>query len=106
MISLHDRFLHCQIQDFTNHSNWNATFLYMTPQKVNQCHIWNNLLNLKPPNLEPWMIIGDFNCILSLHERLGGVQRTTSYMTQFMNFLNDTALMPLPIKFRKFFYLV
>lgn len=42
------------------------------------------------------MIIGDFNCLLSLHEKLGCVQRTTSYMTQFMNFLNDTALMSLP----------
>lgn len=96
VIDFHDRFLHCQIQDFNNHSNWLATFLYMTPQKENQYHIWNELLHLKPPNMEPWMIIGDFNCILSLNEKFGGVQRTTKYMTQFINFLNDTALMSLP----------
>lgn len=96
VIDWHDRFLHCQIQDFNNHSNWLATFLYMTPQKENQYLIWNELLHLKPPNMEPWMIIGDFNCILSLNEKLGGVQRTTNYMNQFMNFLSDTALMSLP----------
>lgn len=96
VIQVHDRFLHCRIHDHINHSSWHATFLYMTPQKENQCHIWNELLQLKPPNLDPWMIIGDFNCILSLHEKLGGAQRTTTYMTQFMNFLNNTALLSLP----------
>lgn len=96
VVSLYDRYLHCQIKDFAHHIKWHATFLYMTPQKENQAQIWDNLLHLQPPNQEPWMIIGDFNCILSLQEKLGGIQRTTKYMTQFMNFLNDAALMSLP----------
>lgn len=41
------------------------------------------------------MIIGDFNSILSLQEKLGDIQRTTKYITQFMNFLNDAGLISL-----------
>lgn len=46
----------------------------MVPQKGNY------LLTFKPTNNEPWFM-GDFNSILSLQEKLGGVPRTPRYMT-------------------------
>lgn len=38
--------------------------VYMFPQKEKQLElIWNHLLTLQPSNNQPWMIMGDFNCI-------------------------------------------
>lgn len=82
--------------DLSLNTSWNATFLNLTPHKEQQIHVWNELSHLKPANDVPWMLMGDFNCILSLQEKSGGIQRTTKYMTQFMDFLNAMSLMSLP----------
>lgn len=74
MVFTHDHFLHCSVRNMTSGDIWFITFLYMVPQKGNY------LLTFKPTNNEPWFM-GDFNSILSLQEKLGGVPRTPRYMT-------------------------
>ncbi|XP_039062708.1 uncharacterized protein LOC120207271 [Hibiscus syriacus] len=44
------------------------SFLHIAIRK----HLWDMLSNLKPSNYEPWILGGDFNCILRNEDRLGG----------------------------------
>ena len=63
----HDRYLHCLITDLISQKNFYVTFLYMYAHKNQQLALWNDLNNLRPSNDEPWSLVGDFNCILTLY---------------------------------------
>lgn len=96
ILDKHDHFLHILCTDLVTHNTWFITFLYMVPQKEAQLNIWNLLLSLKPHNDQPWVILGHFNCIISLQEKLGGLRRSTKYMHQFVDFLNNARLICIP----------
>ncbi len=68
----------------------------MYPQKDKQQELWIELLNIMPTQNEPWLIIGDFNCIINLSEKSSGVQRINKYMINFSEFLNQGQLVSLP----------
>lgn len=51
-------------------------------------------MTLNPIN-QPWNLLGDFNNIVDLSEKLGGCQSTTVFMNKFINFLNNGNLISL-----------
>ncbi|XP_061993561.1 uncharacterized protein LOC133711457 [Rosa rugosa] len=95
VIEPHDRFIHCLIKDLVTSKSYYATFVYAYPQKDRQAVLWNDLARLQPPNNECWVLMGDFNIITSLDEKLGGGQVVTNYMLNFCDFLNNENLFSL-----------
>lgn len=95
VIAKHDRFLHCQLYDLGSKKLFLCNIPLSTGKEY-QLSIWQLLTTLRPSTDEPWLLMGDFNCSLSLQEKLGGIHRTTRYMTQFMHFLNQAQLLSLP----------
>lgn len=59
----------------------------MYPQKPRQAPLWQELLQLQPPQSKAWMLMGDFNNILALQEKLGGTQLHNCDTNNFMAFL-------------------
>lgn len=71
----------------TNNSLY-TTFVYIFPQKEKQTGLWNEILAMKPVNDEHWLLMGDFNNIISFNEKSGGNQSVTNHMINFTVFLN------------------
>ena len=64
----------------------------MYPQKPRQVPLWQELLQLQPPQSKAWMLMEDFNNILTLRVKLGGTHLHHCYMNNFMAFLNSAGL--------------
>lgn len=88
----HDRFIHCCIFDTNLNLHWYLTLVYIYPKKDKQAALFNEIIQLKPSNDEPWLLAGDFNNILCLSEKFGGVHSTSRHMIRFQNFLNQGEL--------------
>lgn len=70
----------------------------MFPNKGLQTEFWTHLIDLCPLVNIPWTVIGDFNNILALAEKQGGIQLHTIHMSRFMNFVNTCGLIDLQPK--------
>lgn len=49
-------------------------------------------------NSTPFLLIGNFNCILNTNERIGGSQRLNSYILNFQSFISNARLKEIPSK--------
>ena len=88
----HNRFIHCEITDLATNDHYFTTFAYAYAQKHKQADLWEEIINLRPTNNEKWLLIGDFNIITSLDEKLGGNQSVTTYMKNFIDMMNRANL--------------
>ncbi|XP_062028542.1 uncharacterized protein LOC133744454 [Rosa rugosa] len=84
----HARFIHCLMTNVNTNQTTYITFVYAYPQKDKQKDFWEELARLKSANRDCWALMGDFNIITTLEEKLGGNQVVTTYMLNFNNFLN------------------
>ncbi|CAL9026218.1 unnamed protein product, partial [Prunus brigantina] len=89
ILNYHERYINCEIQELSTKKVWLATFIYAYPQKAKQKAMWTDLISLKLVSNIPWLLLGDFNNIWSLNEKMGGSQMITPAMIKFNKFLND-----------------
>ncbi|KAF9607732.1 hypothetical protein IFM89_000079 [Coptis chinensis] len=59
---------------------------------VQRRHLWLELSTINSLNL-PWLILGDFNAYLSVSEKRGGNNPTTTSMNDFRDFMKNNQLM-------------
>ncbi|KAK5775605.1 hypothetical protein PVK06_043512 [Gossypium arboreum] len=43
--------------------------MYASPDRAKRKYLWTDLMEVLPPDLTPWLILGDFNAILSLKDK-------------------------------------
>ncbi|XP_024195601.1 uncharacterized protein LOC112198706 [Rosa chinensis] len=96
IIVKHNRFFHCRIIDPISNSTWFATFVYVYPDKSLQFDFWNELTSLKPSSNDPWIIMGNFNNVTCTEEKSGGSNPSSTYMHNFIHFLNSINVCSLP----------
>lgn len=94
----HKCFIHCPVQDLIEHKNWIYTFVYAYPQKDTQKQLWTNIIDLKPRISKAWLLMGDFNNICTLSEKLGGSTTLSSTLVEFNGFINDCEVFSLDVK--------
>ena len=68
---------------------WRITGFYGHPQTHLRHESWNLLSLLCSQMQLPWFCFGDFNEIVSMEEKLGGVNRTQNQMEGFCNAINS-----------------
>ena len=72
---------------------WRFTGIYGEPDWNHKDRTWTDLRNLfSSSNLEPWLLIGDFNVILYDSEKEGGNPRPPRFMQDFRYALIDYRL--------------
>lgn len=95
VITSHDRFIHCKITETNTHKSCMVTFVYAYPKKEKQAALWNDLSLLSPTDNSSWVLMGDFNIIISPEEKLGGIGGVSNFMLNFSTFLNNNGLVSL-----------
>ncbi|XP_026459757.1 uncharacterized protein LOC113360464 [Papaver somniferum] len=66
------------------------SFVHASYVQFNRRRLWKQL-NLQDDSI-PWLVMGDFNCILRLDEKKGGFEPRTSSINEFSDWLNDNNL--------------
>ena len=65
---------------------------YGHPEPAQRHYAWTLLRRLRGMSSFPWMIVGDFNQILSVSEKFGGSQHSQPLMEGFCDALDDCEL--------------
>ncbi|CAL9021867.1 unnamed protein product [Prunus brigantina] len=71
---------------------------YGHPEVHNRKHSWELLRRLHHGVNGPWLVLDDFNEVLSAEEQKGCRERPIGQMTQFKNAIRDCSLICLPFK--------
>ena len=75
--------------------SWRFTGIYGMPETGRKHKTWDLLRILHRKFNLPWLVAGDFNGILLLHEKLGGALRSETAMRDFREVMDDCGLMDL-----------
>ena len=71
------------------------TSIYASPNFTKRKILWNYLKDLSPSIRLPWVLLGDFNDMLSEDETMGGLPLTSSRINAFQDCLDYCGLMDL-----------
>ena len=77
---------------FMNSELFWLTVVYAKCKQILRRDLWQHLNNLTIPCNMPWIVLGDFNSILSSDERRGGAFPSLSSMEDFGDFLDQRGL--------------
>uniref|UniRef100_A0A803N0X5 Uncharacterized protein n=1 Tax=Chenopodium quinoa TaxID=63459 RepID=A0A803N0X5_CHEQI len=72
-----------------NNPVWRAVGVYGWPERENKHLTWSLMSRLKADSSKPCIMSGDFNEIVSLAEKEGGVPREERYMDAFRGAIDD-----------------
>ncbi|XP_042944683.1 uncharacterized protein LOC122278570 [Carya illinoinensis] len=71
------------------------TGVYGQPEASKRHKTWNLLRSIKIPSDQGWFLMGDFNEVLSVNEKVGGRARTDRQIQEFCELLDDCGLLDL-----------
>lgn len=72
------------------------TYVYSFNVKEERRDFWSTLQTTLYSNTKPWLILGDFNSILHLEDRLGGNPISWTKIVDFSTCVENSGLMELP----------
>ncbi|GKV41862.1 hypothetical protein SLEP1_g49342 [Rubroshorea leprosula] len=75
--------------------------IYSPCQLMGKRFLWDDLQNLMNSRRGNWCLVGDFNAVRGIEERAGG-SGINAEMREFDNFINNAALIDLPLLGRKY----
>ncbi|XP_074312056.1 uncharacterized protein LOC141647665 [Silene latifolia] len=88
--------IHMKVTDLTIHFSFHLSMVYAFNDINERAALWTQLLNLVGNNQGAWVVCGDFNCVLSPAERLGG-HTSIVEMDEFHNCVNGCGLVESPV---------
>ena len=65
--------IHCLIQPVHGNQGFHCTFIYGFNERDKREILWEHLKQVSVTS--PWMICGDFNCVMNIDERIGSQVR-------------------------------
>jgi hypothetical protein len=92
----------CLVFSDPSHSPWLLSGVYAPPTSQNRSIFWDFLSNLGNSFGGAWLILGDFNSILSSSEKCGGRDFGSASHGNFADFVNSNALVDLGFVGNKF----
>ncbi|XP_056688191.1 uncharacterized protein [Spinacia oleracea] len=67
--------IHCFVQPVSGNFGFFCTFIYAFNDSHSRLELWKDLKSLNTQ--EPWILCGDFNCVMNMEERIGSIVRHT-----------------------------
>ena len=84
--------VHCQVNERSKGYQFNITVVYGYNTSEMRRSLWTELKMVAYSVSEPWVIIGDFNAILSPQDRLAGVPVTLNEIKDFEECVKDMGI--------------
>ncbi|XP_074304766.1 uncharacterized protein LOC141639580 [Silene latifolia] len=75
---------------YLNSFSGNVTFVYGSNDGGTRMQLWDHLRNSQFTS--PWLILGDFNCVRSVDERISDCHPVLSELDDFNSCLDDASL--------------
>ena len=88
-------FIDAFVIDSDSGFQWRITGFYGNPKTHRRKESWDLLKYLSQKYQMPWLCFGDFNEIVSVEEKLGGVQRSQNQMDAFREAIHQCRFMDL-----------
>ena len=98
----HSQYIHCNI--VKGKISFKYTVVYGSYVFAHRIELWNSPQILSSNIIESWMVLGDFNAVISNSDRIGGVRMDDQAADEFKSWVNDANLFELK-KNRKALYL-
>ncbi|WCJ39636.1 RNA binding RNA-directed DNA polymerase [Euphorbia peplus] len=92
------QFLHARITGiggFLHNRCFEVSFVYVRPQMRFKRLFMSDMVHLKNSIVDPWVMVGDFNCIKSLDEKQGGSMKILNRCQFFVDWINDMEVIDL-----------
>ncbi|KAK9001772.1 hypothetical protein V6N11_024470 [Hibiscus sabdariffa] len=77
---------------------WQCTFLYDPSHITDKQQFWANFHQLRRNSTLRWCVIGDVNILSDQSEKEGGAPVNNSQANWFLDFLDASSMLELPIK--------
>ena len=90
-----DQAIHASIQVSPSQPQWLLSAVYANPNLETRLKFWDHLVNFASTHSVPWVVAGDFNDILSSHEKLSSTPANSRRMNAFHNCLDACNLLDL-----------
>lgn len=91
-MTIYPQVVHLRIRSSQDSKCFLCSIAYASPHHTKRMELWPLLSSLADSVEGPWIIIGDFNCILDSSERTEGASRSHVGCKWFCDFLFDNAL--------------
>ncbi|KAI9115445.1 hypothetical protein K1719_013764 [Acacia pycnantha] len=88
ILRLERKFIHLRCSP-SGLASFLLTAVYSIPSPIFKDYLWQDLKTLSMATSDPWVVIGDFNDILTLRERTGGAAVNCSGIRRFQSRLQD-----------------
>ncbi|XP_019240851.1 PREDICTED: uncharacterized protein LOC109220841 [Nicotiana attenuata] len=82
-----DQMIHCCVTDNNSSFSSYITFVYGLHTIHDRASLWRSLRNIQTNG--PWLIIGDFNSVLHVDDRLNGIPVHQAETTDFQSCIDD-----------------
>ncbi|XP_074267046.1 uncharacterized protein LOC141590348 [Silene latifolia] len=87
--------INMKVTEVASSTQFYVSMVYAFNDLVDIRSLWNQLINFASNINGPWMVAGDFNCVLSHSERLGGTS-TDAEIDEFQSCLDACGLVDSP----------
>lgn len=89
VLSFSSHHIHAVVVDENQNPIWHDVGVYGWPETGNKHLTWQLLRQVRQPCLAPLLLFGDFNEIVSMEEKEGGVPRSERVMDAFREAIDD-----------------
>lgn len=90
-LRIEEQLLHCKGVRLTQRKEFYLTAIYAYNSQTDRTSLWSDLWSVKPQGY-PWIVGGDFNCILSSTDKMGGTSVSEKETEELKKVMEDCQL--------------
>lgn len=87
-----DQHITCKISHYNTSNSFYLTTVYAKCRSSFRKELWEDMVDFSNSINEPWAILGDFNVITNVEEKIGGSPYRIEKSIDFINCLSDCGL--------------
>ncbi|CAK8532356.1 unnamed protein product [Lathyrus sativus] len=87
-----DQMIHCKVNDANDNFMFWMTAIYAQNQLHHRKKLWQDIEKICANQTGPWMLIGDFNNVMKIEDRIGGNEVTENEYKDLIEMMSKTEL--------------
>ncbi|KAG8647856.1 hypothetical protein MANES_09G117801v8 [Manihot esculenta] len=91
ILATHPQIVTCKVTSFEG-IPWIISFVYGSPNNALRCYLWKDLKIIDMDAREEWVVLGDFNVVISEEEQAGYRSFNATGSRDFQNWFFDSTL--------------